>query len=278
MTRVWRAIPGTVAVVILVAASVVVVAPFLWMFSTSVRPSLEAYDLPPRWIPTSVTLDNYDAALNHAVPLVTQFFNSLFIAVTITVSQMITSALAGYAFAKLRFPGRNVIFIVLLTTLMIPIQVTIIPLFIGMSQVGLVNTPWSLILPGLTHALGIFLMRQFFISLPGELIESAKIDGAGPFTTFRKIALPLARPALAALGVIVFLASWNNYFAPLVFLRSVETATLPLGLVLLLGPYKSGNPAVVMAGTALAVIPALIVFLIAQRWIVESLSRSGIRG
>jgi multiple sugar transport system permease protein len=171
-----------------------------------------------------------------------------------------------------------VLFILLLTSLMVPAQVTIISLFLLMRQLGLIDHPLSLILPALTGAFGVFMMRQFFLSVPSELLEAARIDGATPAQAFRLVALPLAKPALTALAVIVFLGSWNAYFAPSIFLNSIEHATMPLALVLLLGPYKSGNVAQMMAATTIAVIPALIVFLLAQRWIVESLTRTGIKG
>jgi multiple sugar transport system permease protein len=147
-----------------------------------------------------------------------------------------------------------------------------------MKNLGLIDNLLSLILPWLTGAFGVFMMRQFFLALPHELIEAARIDGAGPWTAYRTIALPLAKPALSALGVIAFLASWNAYFAPLIFTSSIENATMPLALVLMLGPYKSGNVAQIMAATTIAILPALIVFLLAQRWIVESMTRTGVKG
>jgi len=147
-----------------------------------------------------------------------------------------------------------------------------------MRTLGLLDNALSLILPGLTGALGVFLMRQFFLGLPEEILEAALVDGAGPWQTYRLVALPLAKNGLSTLGVITFLASWNAYFAPSIFLNSTETATLPLGLVLMLGPYGAGNVSVVMAATTLAVVPALVVFLVAQRWIIESLTQSGVKG
>ena len=161
---------------------------------------------------------------------------------------------------------------------MVPAQVTIIPLYLMMSRLGLINTPLSLILPGLTGALGVFLMRQFFLAMPDSLIEAASLDGASAWTTYRLIALPLARSGVSTLGIITFLASWNAYFVPSIFLNDTETATLPLALVLMLGPYGAGNLAEVMAATMIAITPALIVFLIAQRWIIASLTQTGVKG
>ena len=254
------------------------VAPFLWMFITALKPAEAAYNLPPNWIPLDFEWGNFLKAINGPLPLLTNMFNSLFIAVLTTLGLLITAPMAGYAFARLEFPGRNTMFVALLASLMVPIQVTIIPLFLIMRNLGLINTPWSLILPSITWALGVFLMRQFFLTLPREILEAAKIDGAGPWKTYRLIALPLVKNGLSALGVIAFLNSWNAYFAPSIFLNNQNTATLPLALVLMRGPFSTGQVNIIMAATALAVIPALIVFLIAQRWIIASMTQSGVKG
>jgi multiple sugar transport system permease protein len=276
--RLRRDLPGLLAMVVLIIGGIGMVAPFLWMFATSMRSPTEAFDLPPAWIPWPLSERNYVAAVSGPVPLAKNMFNSAVIAIAVALGQIITCPLAGYAFARLRFPGRNALLLILLTSLMVPIHVTIIPLFILMKNLGLVNHPLSLILPGLTGAFGVFLMRQFFLTLPQELLDAARIDGAGAFTAYRAVALPLAKPALTALGIIAFLGSWNAYFAPLIFLNNINTATMPLALVLLLGPYHSGNIAEIMAATTIAIIPALVVFLLAQRWIVESMTRSGLKG
>jgi multiple sugar transport system permease protein len=278
LARARRGVPTAVALVILVIGAIGMVAPFLWMVATSMRPATEAFDLPPTWIPWPPSERNYVTAVSGPVPLLKNMFNSAFIAITVALGQIVFCPLAGYAFARLRFPGRNGLFVILLTSLMVPVFVTIVPLFVLMRNLGLVNNPLSLILPGLTGAFGVFLMRQFFLSLPGELLEAARIDGASAFTTYRAVALPLAKPALTALGIIAFLASWNAYFVPLIFLSNINTATMPLALVLMLGPNRSGNVAEIMAATTIAIIPALIVFLVAQRWIVDSMTRSGLKG
>lgn len=270
---------GSVAITAgLILGAIVVLAPFLWMFATSMRPAQEAYALPPSWVPTRLSPDNYVGALEGPVPLVRNAVNSLVIALATTAGVLVTSSMAGYAFAKLRFRFKGVLFALLLAALMFPIQVTIVPLFTMMRSLDLINNPLSLILPSTFSAIGVFLLRQLFTSVPDELVEAARIDGAREWTIFRRIALPLARPAMAALGIITFLLSWNSYFAPLVFLTRLETATLPLALVILLGPYRAGNPAIVMAATTMAIVPALLAFLFGQRWIVETLSRSGTKG
>ena len=276
--RLPRRLPTVLATAILILGALGMVAPFLWMFATSMRGAAQAYDLPPTWIPTSFRIGNYDTALTGPVPVLRSLFNSLIVATTATVAQLLTCSLGGYAFARLRFPFRNGLFLLLLVSLMIPIQVQAIPLFVFMRNAGLIDNILSLILPNLTSALGVFMMRQFFLTLPQDYSEAAKLDGASEWRIFREIALPMAKPALSALGVIVFLLNWNNFFLPLIFINSIENATLPLSLVLLLGPYRAGNPAVVMAATTLAILPVLVLFLVAQRWLVESMSRSGVKG
>jgi len=267
-----------VALTVLILGAVGMVAPFLWMFSTSLRTSTSAYDLPPHWLPTQFKVGNYSEAVSGPVPILRNMVNSAVIAISVSIGMIITAPMAGYAFARLRFPGRDLLFVSLLASLMVPIQVTIIPLFLIMRSLGLINNPLSLILPGLTGALGVFLMRQFFLGLPEEMLEAARLDGAGPFQAYRLVALPLARNGVSTLGVITFLASWNSYFAPSIFLSNVDTATLPLGLVLMLGPYGAGNLSAVMAATTIAIAPALLVFLLAQRWIIDSLTQSGVKG
>jgi multiple sugar transport system permease protein len=272
-----RGVKWWLSTIVIVLGAAGMVAPFLWMFATSMRNALHAYDLPPVWFALPSTA-NYHAAVSGPVPLLHNMANSAIVAVAVTVGQLVFCPLAGYAFARMRFPGSGLVFALLLTSLMVPMQVTIIPLFLLMKDWGLINNLWSLILPGLTGALGVFLMRQFFSTLPGELFEAARLDGAGVLRTYLRIALPLAKPGLTTLAVITFLASWNAYFQPLVFLNDINATTLPPALVVMLGPYKSGNVAVVMAATAIAVLPALVVFLLAQRWIVEALARSGLKG
>jgi multiple sugar transport system permease protein len=270
-----------VAIVILALGGLGMIAPFLWMLVTALKSPAHLFDLPPNWIPLEFQWSNFSKAVNGPLPLLRNMFNSAFIAIVGTLGIVITAPMAGYAFARLQFRGQNAIFLGLLASMMVPVQVTIIPLFLIMRNLGVINTPWSLILPALTWAFGVFLMRQFFLTLPKEILEAARIDGAGPWTTYRLVALPLVKNGLSALGVIAFLNNpylWNAYFAPSVFLNSQDTATLPLALVLMQGPFSTGQMNVVMAATALAVIPALIVFLVAQRWIIASLTQSAVKG
>lgn len=250
--------------------------PFYWVIVTAFVPQLSAFGKPPDWTPSTLTLDNVRRVFD-AVPFWQQFFNSLKVSLLITVGSVITSTMAAYAFARLRFPGRDVIFVIFLAALMVPSQVTIIPTFILMRNLGLMNTHEALWVPGLINVFGIFLLRQFFLRTPRDLEEAAKLDGAGYLRVMFQIALPLAAPAIAALSVLTFQAAWNDFFAPNLFLTSPDMFTLPVGLVALRGEF-GGTPTTIFAGIALVVIPVLIVYLLAQRRLTESVALTGVRG
>ena len=269
---------GVIGTVLVILAAIPMVAPFLWMFTTSLRTGPHAFDLPPSWLPTEVHYQNYLALFQSNVPFVTFIGNSLFVGIVVTFAQLVTCSLAGYAFARLQFRWRQGLFGLLLTSLMMPVQVTIVPLFFLLSAWQVIDTPWAIILPLATNAFGIFLLRQFFHSVPRELIEAARIDGAGHFTIFWRIALPLAKPALASLAIITFTNTWNSYFLPLVFLNSWEKMTLPLGMFSLSNVYGAGNVSVIMAAVALAIVPVLVLFLVAQRQIISGLIGSALKG
>ena len=266
------------AVVVLGIGAVLMILPFMWMFSTSLRPITESYKLPPAWFPTEFHWETYTAVFQSSVPVIQFAANSVKVTFFVTLGQLITCSMAGFAFARLRFPFRNLLFLLLLASLMVPGQVTIIPVFIIMRNLGLVDSHLSIILPFLTSAFGVFLLRQFFLTLPQDLIDAAKIDGAGAWTTFLRVALPLAGPSLAALTIISFNNTWNNYFYPLVFLNTWEKMTLPLGITALRGYMASNSASVVMAAVSLAILPVLLVFLLAQRWFIAGITRTGIKG
>ena len=272
-------LPTAIALIVLVIGALGMIAPFLWMLGdldatrdAGVRPAAH-------WVPWPLRPDNYEAAVTGPVPLLKNMFNSAVIAIAIALGQLITCPLAGYAFARLRFPGRNVLFVVLLTSLMVPIHVTIIPMFVLMRNLGLVNSPLSLILPGITGAFGVFLMRQFFLTLPAGDARggSHRWRRARSRTTVRSRCRWPSRPS-PRWASSRSSDRWNAYFVPLIFLNNIETTTMPIALVLMLGPNRTGNVPEIMAATTIAIIPALIVFLVAQRWIMESLTQSAVKG
>ena len=263
---------------LLICMAVIEVAPIMWMFSTSLRNPADSFELPPDFLPTSWRWDNYLAVIrSKKIDFPLFFWNSLKIAVIVTGAQILTCSLAAFAFARLHFPGRDALFFLFLASMMVPSQVTTVPVFILMRSLHLMDTHWALILPGLSGAFGVFLLRQFFMTLPGELIDSAKIDGAGFFRIFWRIMLPLVGPGLSALGVFTFLGSWNNFYGPLLFLRSWDKLTFPLAVVILQGYMGMGNRAHVLAGIMMSVFPTLAFFLAAQRFVIQGIALTGLK-
>ncbi len=271
-----RRASGWVLNLLMVAIIVFMALPFYWVLVTAFVPQLKAFGRPPDWFPLDLTLENFRRVFDQ-VPFWTYFWNSIKVSTIITVGSTITSTLAAYAFARLRFPGRDALFVIFLAALMIPGQVTIIPTFIIMRNLGLMNTHTALWLPALINVFGIFLLRQFFMRTPRDLEDAARLDGAGHLRVIFQIAVPLAAPAIAALAVLTFQAAWNDYFAPNLFLTSQDTFTLPVALVELRGRF-GGTPTTVLAGITLVLIPVLIVFLLAQRRLTESIALTGTRG
>ena len=250
--------------------------PFGWMIATSLTSDSQLFMTPPQLIPVPLVPDNY-LRVAEAFPIGRFLVNSLLVAGISTSLQVGTSAMAAYAFARLRFRGRDVLFLVYLATLMVPLQVIIVPLFIEMRLLGLVNTYPGLILPAIASAFGTFLLRQAFLSLPRELDEAAFIDGASHWTVFRRIVLPLAGPALATFGIFAFMASWNSFLWPLVVTSSQDLFTLPVGLSNLHGRYETAWN-LVMAGSTISVIPIVAVYVIAQKHVIRGVALSGIKG
>ena len=257
--------------------AVAMLLPFLWLFSMSFRPVADAYKLPPSFFPSSFDLTNYRAVLASRVPFLQIYWNSVMIAVVVTVSQLVTCTLAAFAFARLSFPGRSWLFFVLLIGLMFPAQVTILPIYLGYAKVGLLNRPIGLALMYLTSAFGVFLIRQFMLSQPKALEEAALMDGAGYFKIFWRISLPQLRPALSALGIITFTQTWNYYFQAKVLLGKDTAMTLPLAMDVLRGFLGSGNLSVVMAAMSMSILPVVLLFLIAQKFVIEGITMSGIK-
>ncbi len=258
---------------LLLAGAVVVVLPFVYMLVSSLETNAQIGQLTPQFVPNPFVWDNY--AQVWQTSRVGQFFvNSLVVAVATTVGQLLTASLAAYAFARLRFPGRSLLFAAYLATLIIPFQVTLIPNYILIRLLGWHNTYQGLIAPFVSSVFSTFLLRQFFLTIPVDLEEAAVLDGAGHLTIYARIIMPLARPAVAALVIFAFLNSWNNFLWPLVVVDSESLKTLPLGIAEFEGQFTvQWN--LLMAGASLSLVPVLMVYLIAQRWIVQGIALTG---
>ncbi len=263
-------------VVILVMAGLTLV-PFLWMLSTSLKMREQLYAFPPEWIPVPITFDSY-RVLFDPLPFDVFFLNSLKIAMLSLLGTLFACSLAAYAFARLRFPGREAIFALLLTTMMIPSQVLLLPLFIMYKNIGWLDSHYPLWIPSFFgSAFGTFLLRQFFLSLPTELTDAAKIDGSSHFGIYWRIILPLAGPGLATLGIFTFMGSWNSFLVPLIVINKIDLRTVPLGLAALQGSNEIRLNAV-MAASTLSILPILLVFFFAQKYFVQGVVLTGIKG
>src|SRR6201981_179594 len=271
-----RWIDGTI-IAVMALLGLLMLLPFAWLFSMSFRPQGDAYKMPPSFLPPTLDFKNYWAVLDSAIPFAQIYANSVEVAVLVTLGQLITCTLAAFAFARLKFPGRDSLFFVRLIGLMFPAQVTIIPIYLGFAQVGLLNRPIGLALMYLTSSFGVFLVRQFMRSQPRALEEAALMDGAGYFKIFCRISLPQLRPALSALGIITFTQTWNYYFQARVLLEPQQAMTLPVAMDLLRGYLASGTLSVVMAAMSMAVLPVILIFLLAQKLVVEGVTMSGIK-
>ena len=271
-----KVIVKVIITVLMAALSIIMITPFLWMLSASFKPDNQIFDFPIKWIPNPITWANYDRVWNSDVPFITFFFNSCKVTILSVLGEVFTSALAAYAFAKIRFKGREIIFLIYLSTLAFPAQMMLIPRFVLFKLFGLYNTHWALILPGMFTAFGTFMLRQFFLSIPEDLSSAAKIDGAGHFTTFLRIVLPLSTAAISALIIFQFVGSWNEYESALVYIRKKELATIPLGLNF----FKDENSAsygAIMAASTCALIPIFAVFLTFQKQFVAGIAASGFK-
>lgn len=260
---------------VLLLGAAIMIIPFIWMISTSLKTSGATMVLPPKIIPDEINWGNYQR-VSEAFPVYKFLWNSLFVAITSTIGQILLCSMAAYAFARLQFKGRDLIFIIYLATLMVPSQVTMTPQFILMKYLGWLDSYQGLILPGMFNAFGTFLLRQFFLGIPKELEEAAFMDGASHFRVFGQIILPLAKPALATLAIFSFMQSWNNFLWPLIVVSSPDMMTLPLGLSLLQGRWET-DWNLMMAGVVISVIPVLAVYLFAQRYFIQGITLSGMK-
>jgi multiple sugar transport system permease protein len=280
--RRWR-LPFSPWHLVLIPATIVLIFPFLWLLLTSVETSSEALHFPPLFTPHVIRLGNYPAALREA-PFGRFFLNSAIVAVTTVVSNLALCSLAGYAFARLRFLGRTALFVVIMATLMVPLQVTMIPQFLITKWLGThvlapvgINHLGALIVPNAATAFGVFFLRQFFRTLPIEYEESARVDGASRLAVLWKIVLPLSVPALATLAALTFLDSWNSFLWPLIAVDSTREMTLPLGLATFQGAHSTQWP-LLMAGNMMSLLPMLVIFFVAQRYFVRSVAATGLAG
>ncbi|WP_241242753.1 carbohydrate ABC transporter permease [Paenibacillus whitsoniae] len=256
---------------------VVVLIPFIWMISSSFKIQADLFKYPIDWIPKNPIFSNYEEVWGGKYKFALFYWNSAKITFITVVGSIITSSLAGFAFAKLNFKGRDFIFLMYLATMIIPAQVLLVPRFILFDRVGLVNTHLAVILPGIFTVFGTFLMRQFFSTIPNELLEAAKVDGAGFWRVYWQICLPLTKPAIVTLLILTFTWHWNEYENPLIFLRSSDLFTLPIGLSSFVDEYGA-NYSLIMAASVSALLPLIIVVAIFQRFFVEGIASSGLKG
>jgi multiple sugar transport system permease protein len=262
--------------VVLTLGGLLMVGPFVWMFLSSVKPEAEVRAIPPTWWPQDFTMDNY-AQLFSRLDFPTYFLNSTLVAVVVTLGNVVFGSMLGYALAKLDFPGKRLVFSLVLLTLMVPGVVTFVPLFVLTTNIGLTNTLPGMFLPFLAGPFGVFLMRQFILGLPDELIAAARVDGAGELRIFFSVILPLCGPALATLAILTFLASWNNFLWPLVVAQTEDKYTLPVALALYSVGQNSTQYGLLLAGAVVVVVPVVAVFLVLQRYFVQGIAMTGIK-
>jgi multiple sugar transport system permease protein len=268
--------------VVLIVLSLLWATPVLWMIATSLKPEAQTITTPPRWLPerlSDFTLDNYLSVLffGRGVDLLKSFGNSLYVALIGSLLVVIVDVMAGYAFARLRFPGRNLLFALTIASLVVPAEILLIPNYVTVWRFGWLNSYNALIFPALAGGFGVFLMRQFMLGIPRELEEAAEIDGAGNFRVFMTIVVPLARGAIATLAIFTFLGFWNEFTWPYLVINEASRMTLPVALIQFKGDYFS-NYGQLMAGAAVSALPAIVVFLAGQRLIIRSITLTGIKG
>lgn len=273
-SRIWVKLSGSLLLLVL---GLLVSFPFLWMIRTSLLKETDAPKFPPIWIPDYFILNNYIGALT-IQPFGLYLANSLFIALLAVITQLLTASLGAYAFARLRFPGRDQLFLLYLATMLIPSQVTMIPSYVLISRLGWVDSYMGLIVPGMFNVFITFLLRQFFLSIPMELEDAAKIDGAGYLRTYATIIMPLSKPALATASIFIFTGSWGSFLWPLLLIRTRELRTVPLGLAAMQLEQGHTNIPQLMAGSTLAIVPIILVFLLLQRYYIEGVTLTGLKG
>jgi multiple sugar transport system permease protein len=262
---------------VLILGGICCLIPFIWMVSTSVKPLEEVFTIPIRFIPKKLQLDNFIRVFREQPLLPTYYFNSVFVTSLITISTVFFCALTGYSIAKFEYKGKNLFFLFVLATMMIPYQLLMVPYFLIAKKLGLLNSYVGLILPFALSPFGVFLMRQNMLAIPNELIEAARIDGCSEFKIFLKIAMPLSKPALSALAIFTFMLQWDNFFWPLIIVSKEKYLTLPLAIMRFQGEYQTFYN-LMMAVSLIAMLPVLIVFFFAQKRFIEGMVMSGMKG
>jgi multiple sugar transport system permease protein len=272
----FEMISKTLMFFMLLVISFLVLVPFLWMLSSSLKLDNEVFSVPIQWIPKSPRWANY-LDIWKQVPFLTFYKNTAKLTLIITLLQLFTSSLASYGFAKMKFPGRNTLFIAYIATIAVPWQVYMVPQFILMKKVGLVDTHMSLILLQAFTAFGVFLLRQFYMSIPEELSEAARIDGLSEYGIYARIILPLSKPSLATLTIFTFVNTWNDFMGPLIYLNSTKLKTIQLGLRMFISQYAA-DYGLIMAASVVAVVPVVILFIFTQRFFIEGIATTGLKG
>jgi multiple sugar transport system permease protein len=267
---------AVVQTVLLTVLCLLVLVPFAWMVSSSLKHDNQVFTVPTQWIPREFVWSNY-VDIWTQIPMLAYLRNSAFLAITISALQVLTGSFAAYGFAKLRFPGRDWLFLAYLATIAVPWQAYMIPQYLIMEKLGLVDTHLSIILLQAFGAFGVFLMRQYYQSIPDELIEAARIDGLSEYRIWWRIMLPLSRPAIASLGLLTFVATWNDYMGPFIYFTSNELWTVQLGLRSFVGQYDAAY-AMIMTGSVISVLPVVVVFLLGQRQFIQGIATSGLKG
>jgi multiple sugar transport system permease protein len=271
-----RWLDGSWTYLLLTVGAIITIIPFLWMFFTSFKPESEAFIFPPRLFPIAPTLEAY-RTLFERVNFGQTFTNSIIITVSLTVLNMFICSLAGYAFAKMKFRGREKIFYIFLATMMIPGQVTIIPSFMVLKNLGLLNNYLGLIIPGSASVFGIFLVKQFMQGVPDDLIDAARIDGCTEFRVYCHIVIPLLKPVLATIAIFTFMGAWNDFLWPLIVMTSEKMYTLPVALSMLNGEHNT-EWALLMAGAVIVTAPVLVIFFALQKYFIQGIAHTGLKG
>lgn len=261
---------------IMLILGICMIIPFLWTLSASFKNNNEIFSYPIKWIPETLRWSNYKEVCEK-IPFIAYYLNTLKISIIVTVGQVVTCSLAAYSFSKMHYPGRDKIFLCYLATLMVPWHAIMIPQFIIIKNLGLNDSHWSLILINLFSAFGVFLLRQFMMSIPEELSEAARIDGCGEFKIYSTIVFPMCKPGIATLVVFTFNFMWNDYMAPMIYLTSERLRTIQIGLASFRTQYGS-EYGLIMAGTVCALIPMLLIFAVGQKYLVEGIAFSGLKG